>query len=236
MKPSPTAPDGASWKLAEYERHFNTIQAGIRALASVWLLAAFASLATLLKRKEAAALWLPEEWVIVTICVMGSAGLALLWVIDQLVYHRLLNAVFIVGLKLENDDRSLPPLHASMYASVPKHGYAVLLSGFYFAPIGALGATALAVASYAISRDAGASSVAVLAFALLPGITCAFIFHRGFRERESFAKHVDHFKDEEFSKLFARGPSGQRSFYTLLERYGKEDSSDVSRAQPPSGS
>ena len=36
-------------RLAENERHFHTIQAGVRGLASTWTLAAFASIAILLK-------------------------------------------------------------------------------------------------------------------------------------------------------------------------------------------
>lgn len=217
-EPPATAPDDAPWKLAEYERHFNTIQAGIRGLASVWLLAAFGSLAALLKRKEVEALWLPAEWMIVAICVMGSAGLALLWVIDQLVYHRLLNAAFIVGLRLEQDDPNQPPLHASMYASMPKHGYAALLSLFYFAPTGALAATALAAVGYALSQDGGASSVGLLALAVVPGIISAAILLRGRRERDFFAEHARRFGDEEFSKLFDRSP-GTPGFSALLKRF-----------------
>src|SRR5437763_5099412 len=36
-------------RLAENERHFHTIQSGVRGLASTWTLAAFASIAILLK-------------------------------------------------------------------------------------------------------------------------------------------------------------------------------------------
>ena len=35
--------------MAEYEQHFNELQAGIRARASTWLLAAFAAIAVLIK-------------------------------------------------------------------------------------------------------------------------------------------------------------------------------------------
>jgi hypothetical protein len=61
------------------------------------LLATFGSIATLLKRDEVNNLWIPAEWVIVSVCAMGAVGPALLWIIDQLVYHRLLNALFILG-------------------------------------------------------------------------------------------------------------------------------------------
>ena len=39
-------------RLAENERHFHTIQAGVRGLASTWTLAAFASLAIVLKHEK----------------------------------------------------------------------------------------------------------------------------------------------------------------------------------------
>jgi hypothetical protein len=39
-------------RLAENERHFHTIQAGVRGLASTWTLAAFASIAILLKQQK----------------------------------------------------------------------------------------------------------------------------------------------------------------------------------------
>jgi len=39
-------------RLAENERHFHTIQAGVRGLASTWTLTAFASLAIVLKHEK----------------------------------------------------------------------------------------------------------------------------------------------------------------------------------------
>jgi hypothetical protein len=216
-----SAPDDSCWKLAEYERHFNTIQAGIRGLASVWLLAAFGAIATLLKREEADKLWVPPEWVIGSICAMGAGGLALLWIIDQLVYHRLLNAVFIVGLKLEWSDPRRPPLHASMYASTPALGYARLLSLFYLLPIAALGAIAMAAAIYAISGDVGGWDLALFGLAAVPAALAVWIFMQGGRERNFYREHAGHFGDAKFTALFPRkrGKGIKREkgdFHTLL--------------------
>lgn len=87
---------------------------GIRALASAWLLAAVGAIGVLL-RTEANAAWLiaPSSLVVI-VCTLAVAGLAALWVMDQLVFHRLLNAVFLVGLKMEFDDPRLPPIRAMM--------------------------------------------------------------------------------------------------------------------------
>ena len=219
----PRAPDDASWKLAEYERHFNTIQAGIRGLASVWLLAAFGAIATLLKRDEADKLWIPPEWVIGSICAMGAGGLALLWIIDQLVYHRLLNAAFIVGLKLEQEEPGLPPMHASMYASAPPLGFARLLSLFYLLPIAALGAIALAAAVYAVGGDPASWDWALFAVAAVPAVLAVAIFTQGGRERGFFREQAGYFDDPDFQALFG-ATRGAGTFERLLARYGSRSS------------
>lgn len=47
----PKKPDGDTLnRLSENERHFHTIQAGVRGIASTWVLAAFASIAVLLEQ------------------------------------------------------------------------------------------------------------------------------------------------------------------------------------------
>lgn len=223
--PAPS-PDEACWKLAEYERHFNTIQAGIRGLASVWLLASFGAIATLLKRKEAEALWLPAVWVIVVICVMGATGLALLWVVDQLVYHRLLNAVFIVGLKLEHDDHARLPLHASMYASTPKYGFAGLLSLFYAVPILALAVVAVAVALSELIQEQRGAAFGLLGLATVPALVGLAIVWKGGRERVFYRKHAARFEDDDFKELFANERSKSR-FHTLLADYQSTPPSEV---------
>ena len=207
--------DDSDWKLAEYERHFNVIQAGIRGLASVWLLAAFASIATLLKRDQVSNMWIPVEWVIVSVCAMGAVGLALLWIIDQLVYHRLLNAIFITGLKLEYDKRQGPLIHASMLASSPPIGYARLLSLFYLLPIGALGAVSIAATVHGLIGTHEGRDWALVALAALPTAVAVGIFVRGGRERAFFKKQAGYFEEPEFTKLFGAKP-GAGTFHELL--------------------
>lgn len=217
-----SAVDDSDWKLGEYERHFNVIQAGIRGLASVWLLAAFGAIATLLKRDQVNSLWIPTEWVIVSVCAMGAVGLALLWIIDQLVYHRLLNALFIVGLKLEydqhrlaSDQRNRPPIHASMLASSPAVGYARLLSLFYLLPVGALGAVSIGAAVHALSGTHEGRDWAMLALVAVPAVAVVGIALRGGRERGFFKSQAAYFGEPEFTKLFGAKP-GAGMFHTLL--------------------
>src|SRR5262249_37584615 len=55
---------------------------------------------------------------LVAICGLAVAGVATLWVLDQLVFHRLLNSVFLVGLKMESAEPALPPIRALMMKTV----------------------------------------------------------------------------------------------------------------------
>jgi hypothetical protein len=215
-----------SWKLAEYERHFNVIQAGLRGLASVWLLASFGAISTVLRREEAKALLVPAEWVIVVICAMGSTGLALLWVMDQLVYHRLLNAVFVVGLKLEHDDWQRPPIHAAMYASMPRHGFASLLSLFYVSPIAALAATALVAAGYQASQDLTAAALGLLALASVPAFIGALVESKSARERSFFREQASRFHVHSFDELFEVSPEGA-GVSSILARFGSQGRSEA---------
>ena len=99
----------------------------------------------------------------------------LLWTIDQLVYHRLLNSVFLVGLKLEFDNPRIPPIRSAMMVASGNRGRARLIAFFYAVPIGALGLTAVAVSAYhattvddLFSLGTGLSVAALFAVALLP--------------------------------------------------------------------
>jgi hypothetical protein len=70
-------------RLAENERHFHNIQAGIRGLASTWMLAAFGRIALLLKQQKGVTWQFHPLGLAVVICVMANVGLSVLWIIDQ---------------------------------------------------------------------------------------------------------------------------------------------------------
>jgi hypothetical protein len=88
------------------ERHHSTMQFQVRALASTWLLAAFAGLGFILTNKLN--ITLPVEWVVMIIGFFAFTGLLLLWVLDLLILQRLLDAAYIEGLELEKRHRWLP--------------------------------------------------------------------------------------------------------------------------------
>lgn len=123
------------WKLAEDERHFNKIQAGIRNRASTWLLASFAAIAVLIQTGNSVDYILPQSILIGMVSLMTTIGLFVLWVNDQMVYHRLLYAAFLVGLKMEKDDPTLPPIKLLMMHSAEGTGMHKWLSWYYTIPM-----------------------------------------------------------------------------------------------------
>jgi hypothetical protein len=92
--------------LGAYEQHFNEIQSKYRSLASTWLLATFAGIGFILSEKLN--MLIPLDLTIAAIAVAGSIGIYLLWNLDHMVYHRLLESAFIECLKLEDEYDWLP--------------------------------------------------------------------------------------------------------------------------------
>jgi len=131
-------------ELAEYERHFNLIQAGLRGLASTWTLAGFAGVAFFIDPEvspggsyELDLLGLPPDAYLAVslLATVAFGGLVALWVLDQLVYHRLLLSAFFVGLAIELSDRSLPPLRWVMASSDQGRSVPDRVQAFYVVPM-----------------------------------------------------------------------------------------------------
>ena len=102
-------------ELGSAERHFNTLEAEYRKLASIWLLAGFAGMGFILK--ENPAITIPPEVIVFAIGVATSIGILLLWIVDLLVYHRLLNACFEEALRIEKSHLQLPQVRSGMKAT-----------------------------------------------------------------------------------------------------------------------
>jgi hypothetical protein len=98
--------------ISESERHFNQLGSQYRLLASTWLLAALGAIGYVLTAEH---LVVPAINIIVLITLAGSAGILLLWVIDLLVYHRLLDANFLEGLRIESRFDELPQVRYAMW-------------------------------------------------------------------------------------------------------------------------
>lgn len=114
----------------EQERHFNLLQSGYRKLSSTWLLGNFAAIGFLLNSDDIARTISPTL-AIVFVGMMSSIGIAMLWALDLLVYHRLLNANFAEAFRLETDHLWLPRTHYNMYYDALTHGYLPRVVLFY---------------------------------------------------------------------------------------------------------
>jgi hypothetical protein len=98
------------------ERAFNTLQATYRTLASTWLLATFAAVGFVWSQRANVALSVPVEVVVLFIGIAGAVGITLVWLLDLLVYHRLLEVVFWTGLAVELEYEQIPPMRLHMYS------------------------------------------------------------------------------------------------------------------------
>jgi hypothetical protein len=119
-QPAPKTPPDAWATIVEIglqERAFNTLEATYTALASTWLLATFAGVGFMLSAKPT--LPVPTEVVVLSLGLAGAVGITLVWVIDVLVYHRLLDAAWWTGLAIEIDHEEIPPMRILMYALGP---------------------------------------------------------------------------------------------------------------------
>lgn len=96
------------------EERYNSSSGQIRTLASAWLLGALGATGWMFSAYDPETWPLPIGLLIVVVMTLGSFGIITLWVMDQLVFHRLLTSVFLVGLKMEKDDHQIPPLRSMM--------------------------------------------------------------------------------------------------------------------------
>ncbi len=123
------------WKLSEMEERFNASSGGIRGLSSAWLLASLGAIGWIFSTYNADAWPLPMGFLVVVVATLGSIGITTLWVMDQLVFFRLLNSVFLVGLKIEKDDCEIPPIRSVMMKAQEGLGTHRWERFFYMTPI-----------------------------------------------------------------------------------------------------
>lgn len=127
--------DAIYCSLGEYERHFNNIQAGFRAVASTWLLATFAAVGLILRPDKDAPFLLSASSLVVGASLLGTVGLVLLWMIDQRVYQRLLGAVLVAAICMETQEPRLPKVRALMIHRFGGKGAARSIAWFYAVPV-----------------------------------------------------------------------------------------------------
>lgn len=203
------------WKLAESEKHFNDIQAGIRNLASAWMLAAFAAIALLLKTTKDVT-WLVSPSVLVgVVSFMATLGLVILWINDQLVYQRLLNAGFLVALKLEYDDQTVPPVRTMMRYSTEKKSTSQWMTRFYTIPMWgcflvSVAATLLRKSIGDMSAGVDASSAVRILVSLCIVQLCACLWVQIMEPDVELKIRAAAFGDNKFTAMFDGEPDERR--------------------------
>jgi len=112
-------------ELGLIERHFNSLQTNCRALASTWLLAAFAGIGIVISKEISVGF--SKELIIAGLSLGGAVGLSLLWILDLLFYQRLLDAAYIEARNLELAHAWLPQVRNNMRKLLGGRGLSMVL-------------------------------------------------------------------------------------------------------------
>lgn len=154
----------------DYEQHFNSIEFEVRKLASAWLIIGFGAIAFLIRGDlvETQSL-IGAVPLIVFIALLAQTGLFLLWILDQLVYHNLLDAVFTTALHIERSNPDLPPVRMQMLRLSGGTGVARYLKLFYLIPMAVLAMIGSIACFVAIDR--GSTLFVLLILSALATIT-----------------------------------------------------------------
>jgi len=219
------------WKFGESERHFNNIQAGIRNRAATWLLAAFGAIAVLIKTSENTTWLVPSAVLVGLVSFLATMGLLVLWINDQLVYQRLLNAVFLIGLKREYDNKRLPPVRTMMMYSAEGKGMSCWMTLYYTIPMICFFAISISV-TFLLERIGAVSAAlnptwsfwVLVALCIVQGAVTIWVqFTKSTvtpRERATL------FGNEDFASMFDGTEEGLRKFGKVVKNYTPDTEGD----------
>jgi hypothetical protein len=198
-------------RIQVYEHHFNNLQTEIRKLASVWLLVALGAIAYLIRgeyvgENDVTKLMIDPKLLISMVSLMGIVGLSILWVLDQMVYHRLLNATFLLGLRMEYRYTFLPPIRTLMVLLSRKRGMARFLRLFYLGPMLVLAiASSFWVGWYlSQSRPGGSPILVPLIIGIAALLIPAWVILKS-AGMEKYHKIAEGFNDQDFVDYLREG-------------------------------
>jgi len=199
--------------IATYEHHFNNMETEVRKFASAWLLAALAAIAYVVRQEIPKAL-LDAMLLIVIVCLIANIGLLILWILDQLVYHRLLKAVFLLGLRMEFKYSELPPIRTLMMLFSKRRGMSRFLRLFYLVPMTIFGAVAAVAAVWRLVGTGSTPLSFVGIVSLLAGtIAIPLWAYNSGKNEESYSDigsgfgdptFVQYIKDAKFESVLAK--------------------------------
>jgi hypothetical protein len=130
-------------ELGTEERHFNTLQGVYRALASTWFLACFTAIGFLYTKENKAQFPFSAELGSSLISLAVSTCISLFWILDVIIYHRLLKSVLRMTEDFESRHKYLPALRSLMRKSTEKFHARFAISLYYYVPIIILQGTSL---------------------------------------------------------------------------------------------
>jgi len=162
-------------EISASERHFNNLQVRYRLMASSWLLGTFAGIGFVLAGKvQLKFVELPPEIFIIGITLASALGLYLLWNLDLMVYHRLLDAWFIEGYLFEKKHSWLPPVRDTMWTFLGK-GVLNRAVGFYLVSEGVVLAIGIAALCFWMNKAHSEYTIIVLVLSLL--VSSLVLYH-----------------------------------------------------------
>lgn len=218
------SPNEEYWKFVESERHFNEIQAGIRNRAATWNLAAFGAIAVLIKISKVDTWLVPGAVLIGVVSFMATLGLLILWINDQLVYQRLLNSVFLIGLKREFDNEKLPPVRAMMMYSAEGKGMSRWMALYYTIPMTCFFTISLCVillreriGDTSGTMDSKWSFWALFAICIAQGLVAIWVQFK--KSKISSRERAKLFGNDEFSSMFDGTPEALSRFGNIIQKY-----------------
>jgi len=222
------------WKLSEMEQRFNSSSGGVRGLASAWLLASLGSIGWIFNAYNAATWPLPMGFLIIVVITLGSIGITTLWVMDQLVFFRLLNSVFLVGLKMEKDDKELPPIRSIMMKAQEGMGTHRWERFFYLTPIAIyilLSLSMVIAGSNALFQgsdkffDINTRPISILLVCIQMSALGWMLYKFRFISQKDRALH---FNDNEFTEIV-----NSKTYETVISRFRSTDVEDSSTGANP---
>jgi hypothetical protein len=170
-------------EISKAEHHFNDLQARYRVMASTWLLGTFAGMGYILAGNiNFEKLPLPKDFqsteiFIIGIALASAAGVYLLWTLDLMVYHRLLDAWFIEGWLFERQHSWLPPVRTTMFEFCGK-GILNRVIAFYLVSEGIVQAIAITGLCIWMNEHHSKYSEIVLAVSILVALLVLYRMRR----------------------------------------------------------
>lgn len=140
-------------ELGAYERHINQMQSTCRTIASTWLLATFGGIGYIFSQKVE---FFTSQNTLMSSCLAlaGANGILLIWILDVMVYHRLLIAI-LEASKIIETENNYPRLRDFMGKQGDTHLFGLRFSNrrkislFYAIPAGFLSLFSIISLTYA---------------------------------------------------------------------------------------